>query len=38
MGAYASHFALTGMTIVSDETHPSKPDWLTAHAAATGRE
>lgn len=36
MGAYASNFRGDQGNLVADFTDPSKPDWITAHAAATG--
>ena len=38
MGAYASNFHGDQGSIVADFTDPSKPDWITAHSTATGRE
>ncbi|ELU16815.1 hypothetical protein CAPTEDRAFT_225193 [Capitella teleta] len=36
MGLYASTFREDGLPVVSSFTRPSKADWITAHATATG--
>ena len=36
MGGYASNLHGEAGSLVSDYTHPSKPDWITTHSAATG--
>lgn len=36
MGAYASNFRNDTAGLVGEITHPSKEDWITAHATATG--
>ena len=38
MGAYTSNFAADREHTLSSITHPSRADWITAHAVATDRK